>query len=42
MIHKQPAHYLCGNAEEVSAVLPVHPRLIDEAYISLMNQSGRL
>ena len=42
MIHKQATHYLCSNPEKVSAILPVHPRLIDEFHISLMNQSGWL
>ena len=31
MIHQQATHYLCSNPEKMSAVLPVHPRLIDES-----------
>ena len=42
MIHQQATHYLCGHSEEVSPVLPIHPRLIDESDIGLMNQRGRL
>jgi len=42
MIHQQTSHYLGGNAEEVRSVLPVYSRLIDQAQVSLVYQSGRL
>ena len=42
MIHQQPAHYLGCNAEEVSPVLPVHSRLVDQTQVSFMNQGSRL
>jgi hypothetical protein len=42
MIHQQATHYLCSNSEKMSAILPVHPRLIDKAKVRLMNQRGRL
>jgi hypothetical protein len=42
MIYEQATHYLCSNPKKMRAVLPVHPRLIDESEISLMNQCRRL
>ncbi len=42
MIDEQATHYLCSNSEKMSAILPVHPRLVYESYISLVNQCGRL
>jgi hypothetical protein len=42
MIHEQASHNLSSNPKKMSAVLPVHPRLIDESHVRLMNQRGRL
>ena len=42
MINQQASHYLCSNSKKMSAILPVHPCLIDESQVSLMNQSSRL
>jgi len=42
MIDEQATHYLCGDSEKMSAVLPVHARLVYESKISLMNQGGWL
>src|SRR5437764_5522720 len=41
MVNQQATHYLCSNSEKMSAILPIHPRLIDEAKVGLMNQRGR-
>ena len=42
MINQQASHYLCSNSKKMSAILPIHPRLIDEAQVGLVNQGGRL
>ena len=42
MIHKQATHYLRSNSKKVSPILPVHPRLIDEPQVGLMNQRSWL
>ena len=42
MIDQQTTHYLRSHSEEVSSVLPVYARLIDESYIGLMDQCSRL
>ena len=42
MVDEDPAHRLRGDGEEVTAVLPVHPRLVDETEIRLVDERGRL
>jgi hypothetical protein len=39
VINEYAPHYLRGNAEEVSAVLPLHPFLIDEPQECLVDKS---
>src|SRR5579883_61281 len=42
MIDQDAAHHAGGNAQEMSAVLPVDRVLIDQPKIGFMDQSGRL
>jgi hypothetical protein len=42
VIHEDPAHHLGCDAEELRAVAPGHPALIDEAQIRLVHESCRL
>jgi len=42
MVHQQATHYLSSDSEEVSPVLPVHPRLIDQLQVRLVHQRGWL
>ena len=38
VIDENPSHHLCGDAEELSPVLPVYRLRIDESEISLMHE----
>ena len=39
---QQPTHYLSGNSEKVSPILPVDPRLIHQSQVSFVYQCSRL
>jgi len=42
MVYQQSTHYLGGDPEKVSPVLPVHSRLVDELDVRLVHQRGWL
>jgi len=41
VIDQHPAHLLRRDTEEMSAALPPHPLLVDQAQIGFVNQGGR-
>ena len=42
MVHEDAAHHFGGHREEVRAVLPTRPILIDEPEVGFVNERGRL
>jgi hypothetical protein len=42
LVDQHPPHHLRRDPQEVQAVLPVHPPLVEQAQIDLVDQAGRL
>ena len=42
MLHKDPAHEMRRDAEEVRAVLPLHLPLVDKLQVGIVDEGGRL
>jgi len=38
MIHENPAHHLCGDTKEVSAIPPISMPLVNQPQVDLVNQ----
>ena len=42
MVHEDAAHHFGGDGQEVRAVLPIDPILVDQPQVGFVNERGRL
>ena len=42
MVQKHSPHHLCGDAEEMTSVLPIHLTLVEKPQIRLVDDGGDL